>query len=663
MSPRTTVTSFSRSARDLQRHNPGGKRNQALKSRLAAGWQHLPALLAFLVPLCVYSATLAPSVTLEDSAEYCAAAWTLSPAHPPGSPTWVLLAHLTRYIPFGSFVERTNFFSAVCISLACLFLFLFMERETHQWEAALAVSLTTAFSRCVWGQAVVTYNYSLNLMMVLLCLWLAQSWRKTGQVSWLMAVAFCGGLGAGVHHLFILLAPVTLVYVLWGKGSLVFNLKPSVMSLVALCLGLSVLAFLPIRSAQGPPIQWANIDSLADFWAYFSRSIYKEAEGGIWYLGNTWDALQFGWAFIKGLPREQGGLLPLFALPGIVLCWRTHRHLLAIFGSIILLNVPLLLATGGSQFTPTSEYINRLYYLPATAALAVFTGTGWWMAIGKLITCTERLSARASGQSPETHPALLTSRWMARVLILCAPLLPLSLNWKACDRSDYWLADEYARNLLRSIPEGCGVFPLTNNETFLLAYCRFVEGNPHACLLDTRFGWDEKKVPKAVLTVWDVGKSAPHPLPEIFNQSEAFPLNILYLMLRKEKPQGLERFRNIQEIDYSIRKGPEAFPYLSPFERMIFASYSAYYAGLGARYHLEGQFQRRDQAWRRAESLNPDDPYCHYLLGLVYGESGTHSSVEVKTHLERALDQFDFVYDPLDTRFYGVTRAMIEERF
>ncbi len=630
---------------------------------------------AFLIPLIIYSFTLAPSVTLEDSAEYCAAAWTLSPAHPPGSPTWVLLAHLMKYIPLGTFVQRTNFFSAVCISLASLFLFLFIQRESKRWEVALAIALIAAFSRCIWGQAVVTYNYSLNLMMVLLCLWLAQRWRETGRISWLAAVDFCGGLGTGVHHLFILLSPAILCYSLWGRWNQVLQVKKFALCLAALCLGLSVLAFLPIRSAQNPPIQWGRTDSLASFWEYFSRHVYKEAEGGIWYSGKAMDALQFGLAFLKGLPREQGGLLPLFALPGIFLCWRRYQSLCLVFGSIILLNVPVLLSTGGSQFTPTSEYINRLYYLPATTALAVFIGVGWCMTAEWLVWFVTNFSHRhlirngSTGftMDPRIHgndesAESFRKSSAVRVLILCAPLLPLGLNWKACDRSDYWIADEYARNLLRSIPRGCAVFPLTNNETFLLAYCRFVEGNRNAWLLDSRFGWDEREVPKGVLSAWDVGQSAPHPLLELFKGSEAIPLNILYLVRKGEKPQGLELFRSVQHMDYSIRKGPDEFHHLSPFERMIFASYSAYYAGLGARYQLEGKADQRDQAWKRAESLNPDDSYCHYLLGWIYEESQARHIEEARLHYQQALDRFNTVYDPLDTRFYGVNRAMILER-
>ena len=68
-----------------------------------------------------------------------------------------------------------------------------------------------------------------------------------------------------------------------------------------------------------------------------------------------------------------------------------------------------------------------------------------------------------------------------------SPLVfPLAVNWAHCDRSDYRIAEEYSENLLHCLPEGGAVFPLANNETFLLAYQMFVEGDERARLLDRR---------------------------------------------------------------------------------------------------------------------------------------------------------------------------------
>jgi len=73
----------------------------------------------FLVALVVYSWTLAPTVTLTDSGELILAAYGLGVAHPPGTPLWVMLAHLASLVPVGSVAVRINFSSAVFAALAC----------------------------------------------------------------------------------------------------------------------------------------------------------------------------------------------------------------------------------------------------------------------------------------------------------------------------------------------------------------------------------------------------------------------------------------------------------------------------------------------------------------------------------------------------------------
>lgn len=626
--------------------------------------EKVSAGLAFLIPLVVYSLTLAPDITLEDSAEYASAAKTLSPAHPPGSPTWVILAHLFGLVPIGSYIQRTNFFSALCISGAAWCLYRLVWRESRRWDLALATALVMAFSRCIWGLATVTYNYSLNLFFITLCLDLASQWRHTNKPSRLAGLALVGGLGVGVHHLFILISPIIVFYAMWGRWKLLLSPQTSFPAPVSLLVGLSCLLFLPFRMAQNPPIQWDTIDSFSAFLDYFSRKAYKEAEGGIWYSGSARDALSFLKAFVSGFPREQGGLLVLLAIPGCVVLWRRLPLLLFACMGIILFNGPVLLSMGGSQYSETSEYISRLYYLPATAFLAILTVAGWDAVVNQVLRWR-----RSPGHPPNRKPSrgrshvpALSPKTLGTALVLCAPLFPLALNWKACDRSDYHLAREYLENLLMSMPQGGMVLPLTNNETFLLAYAFFVEENPRARLLDERFGWDGKELPKVIQTAWNVGKSSPHPITAILGDVETVPRNILYQALKGDFPQGVERFKVMETIPYRIRGVPGDYPSLSPFERMIFASYCAYYAGLGAAFHLNEKAEARDRAFQMAEKLNPGDSYCHYLLGWLYHETHTGTKDQIRSHFNEADRLFERVYDPLDTRFYAITREMIREQ-
>src|SRR5581483_1437856 len=88
----------------------------------AIGAFRLAAATAFLITLAAYLATLAPTVTGEDSGELVPAAWTLGIPHPPGYPLWTVIAHLFTYVPIGDAAFRVNLCSAVLGSAACALL-------------------------------------------------------------------------------------------------------------------------------------------------------------------------------------------------------------------------------------------------------------------------------------------------------------------------------------------------------------------------------------------------------------------------------------------------------------------------------------------------------------------------------------------------------------
>ena len=72
------------------------------------------ALAVAVLVLAGYVFTLAPSVTFWDAGEFIAASKILGIPHPPGTPLFVLLAHVwAKVVPVGEYAWRTNLLSAV----------------------------------------------------------------------------------------------------------------------------------------------------------------------------------------------------------------------------------------------------------------------------------------------------------------------------------------------------------------------------------------------------------------------------------------------------------------------------------------------------------------------------------------------------------------------
>ncbi|MEA2724476.1 MAG: hypothetical protein QOH59_2247, partial [Gemmatimonadales bacterium] len=103
--------------------------NNSLRSEQARPPYRVALGVAALV-LAVFVLTLAPTVTFWDAGEFIAAAKTLGIPHPPGTPLFVMIAHVwAMLIPIGEYAVRTNLLSAV-LSAAAAGLFFLVTHES-----------------------------------------------------------------------------------------------------------------------------------------------------------------------------------------------------------------------------------------------------------------------------------------------------------------------------------------------------------------------------------------------------------------------------------------------------------------------------------------------------------------------------------------------------
>jgi thioredoxin-like negative regulator of GroEL len=185
--------------------------------------------LTFLIALVVYTLTLAPTVTLEDSGELITASDYLGVPHPPGYPIWSLLTwffqwifHAVTFHGYPNPAWGVNFCSAFAGALACGVLALLVSRsgmdilnslkketdvlgeKTERLfcaTAGVSSGLLLAFSQGMWSQSVIAEVYALNILFQTAVLLFLYRWMmEPGNPKPLFLMAFTFGLGLTNHQ-------------------------------------------------------------------------------------------------------------------------------------------------------------------------------------------------------------------------------------------------------------------------------------------------------------------------------------------------------------------------------------------------------------------------------------------------------------------------------
>lgn len=240
---------------------------------------HSASFITFLLALSIYWLTLAPDLTWAhwgvDGGELIAAATTLGIPHPPGYPTYTVLAHLFTALPLGSVPFRFNLFSAVCMAFAAALVTaiaqkiseqgtgdshqspvishqspvpsLSISQSLHLQPLPISTGLTFAFAPLIWSQAIITEVYALNLACLALFLWLLITGRRPFWVGLALGISLTTHLSSG------LMVPLAL----WGVGrGRVFPF------LSGFLLGLTPFLLLPLFAQNPTPVVWGEPTTL-----------------------------------------------------------------------------------------------------------------------------------------------------------------------------------------------------------------------------------------------------------------------------------------------------------------------------------------------------------------------------------------------------------------
>ena len=185
------------------------------------------ALAVGAIVLLLYGATLAPTVTFWDAGELIAAAYTLGIPHPPGTPLFVLLAHVWALVlPLGEYAFRINLLSAVASAAAAVAWFMVAHETTRRMAGDLSIPLARiirlggasaaafagAFSFTNWGNSNETEVYAVATLTVALLVLLAIRWRERRSPATLLLAIYLMALSVGNHLLALLAGPALLLF-------------------------------------------------------------------------------------------------------------------------------------------------------------------------------------------------------------------------------------------------------------------------------------------------------------------------------------------------------------------------------------------------------------------------------------------------------------------
>jgi hypothetical protein len=431
----------------------------------------------FLVALVVYSWTLAPTVTLTDSGELIVAAYGLGVAHPPGTPLWVMLAHLASLVPVGNVAVRINFSSAVFAALACAMLTLVVaellvtascfaaprrrNKAARQggnpensnaggllmFAPAVAAGLLMAFSRTLWAYATITEVYALNALLVLLVFFLVVRWRRriietrtdsrvavATHATWIYTAAFIFGLAMGVHHVTVALTLPAIAVVVYRTEGLKFFTSRRLLYAALISVGALILvySYLPWAASRSPAMNWGNPRSLQEIWWHITGRQYRvffsfsPAAMGAQFVEFCRMAFrEFGFAWLP---------LALFlAVAGLASAYKRDRTAFWFLLLIVLADLAYALSYEIAEDKDA-------YYLPAFISIAIAAGLGiQWL-----------IQRAASRPSPIWRPYVAAAT--AIVLTLATAF---AANWPFNDHRHYFIADDYVENLFSTIaPNG-----------------------------------------------------------------------------------------------------------------------------------------------------------------------------------------------------------------
>lgn len=409
--------------------------------------------LSFFIPFLIYILTLSPQVSFFDSGELISSSFTLGISHPPGYSLYILLSHVFKYIPIGSAALKVSLFSAVFGSLCSLILYLLALEVFKDYDKkeliSLASSLTFSLSFTHWSQAVVAEVYCLSTFVISSAVLCCFKYKNTSKRQFLYLACFLLGLGIVAHYTALVITPVILYVAYIKEKKILFDIKQIMLGIFFVFLGVSTLFYLPFRAWQTNALAWGDPQYLSQFLWVILREGYKVPGPERSFRLFIEQMNSFN------LYREFGALSLFLIIFGFIMSLKKIKDFVLIaLIFLIVLNVGVVVY--GNPI-PENIFLLESFHTPGYLILSVFIGAS----IYEISLLFER--------------ARLKRLYTMVMVTLIVFVSMIYFNFKKNDWSSYYIAYDYAKNVLKSCERNSVLFTWGDSGAFPLWYLQRVE--------------------------------------------------------------------------------------------------------------------------------------------------------------------------------------------
>ncbi|MBP7791960.1 MAG: DUF2723 domain-containing protein [Candidatus Goldbacteria bacterium] len=403
----------------------------------------------------IFISMVPPSVYSGDCGETITASYTLGIQHPPGYPSFSLLAKLFTFINIGDVSYRIYLFS-ITLSLLCFILiFIFFKKLLRLLNVSdsnflsfipsfLFISGFTILQQSIIAKGGI---YILNLaFLILLSIFLLNIYVQKNVKKNIFLFCLFFGLSLGNHLMLQIVLLPAYVFLLLKSGIIKnFKIRDWIFSFIFFTLGISIYVYMPIR-AQTAILNWGDPSTLPNFIEVITRYQYVRSEITRSISNTFFQAIKF----FSASMFENLFVGYVFIAIGCFMLYKKNKILLWYF---LLVPVFFLLVTSFYlNLKKEHLYIMETYITPVYFPISVFMGLGLYFISDKI-----------------------KNSFVPFVVFFALFLTQLIIFYNILNKSRYFSPYDFNRNVMSSVEKDSILFMAGDGVVFPCWYLKYVK--------------------------------------------------------------------------------------------------------------------------------------------------------------------------------------------